>query len=137
MPAALPHPPTHPPTPQQRAVAAAPPKCELTTATNGLAWCDTEVGTGPAAVPKGLIRCHYTGRLMSNGAVFDSSYDRGRPLPFTLGVGMVIQVSVRTCAAGGATQGCITPHDPYDIRHTTYDHLKGISPPHEPCMSPI
>ena len=28
------------------------------------------------------IRCHYRGRLASNNAVFDSSYDRGRPLSF-------------------------------------------------------
>jgi hypothetical protein len=30
-----------------------------------------------------------------------------------------------------------TPYDPYDIRHTTYDHLKGISPPYEPRVSPV
>ena len=27
-------------------------------------------------------RCHYTGRLQSNNAVFDSSYERRRPLSF-------------------------------------------------------
>ena len=27
-------------------------------------------------------RCHYRGRLASNNAVFDSSYERGRPLTF-------------------------------------------------------
>lgn len=27
-------------------------------------------------------RCHYRGRLASNNAVFDSSYERGRPLSF-------------------------------------------------------
>jgi hypothetical protein len=30
-----------------------------------------------------------------------------------------------------------TPYDPYDIRHPTYDHLGGISPPYEPRMSPL
>jgi hypothetical protein len=30
-----------------------------------------------------------------------------------------------------------TPYDPYAIRRTTYDHLKGISPPYEPRMCPI
>jgi hypothetical protein len=37
-------------------------------------------------------------------------------------------------------QGCIIrsyDHTPYDIHHTTYDHLKGIPPPYEPRMSPI
>ncbi len=29
-----------------------------------------------------LCRCHYKGRLASNNAVFDSSYERGRPLTF-------------------------------------------------------
>ena len=28
------------------------------------------------------MRAHYTGRLASNGAVFDSSRERGRPLTF-------------------------------------------------------
>lgn len=42
-----------------------------------------------------MIRAHYTGRLASNGAVFDSSYPRSRPLQFKIGVGQVIQVSWR------------------------------------------
>ncbi|KAA1473957.1 hypothetical protein DENSPDRAFT_840500 [Dentipellis sp. KUC8613] len=37
------------------------------------------------------IQVHYTGTLFSNGNKFDSSYDRGTPLPLTLGVGQVIQ----------------------------------------------
>ena len=36
-------------------------------------------------------RCHYTGRLASNGRVFDSSYERGRPLTFKIGAGEVIK----------------------------------------------
>lgn len=36
-------------------------------------------------------RCHYTGRLASNGRVFDSSYERGRPLSFKIGAGEVIK----------------------------------------------
>lgn len=35
-------------------------------------------------------RCHYTGRLASNGRVFDSSYERRRPLSFKIGVREVI-----------------------------------------------
>lgn len=38
------------------AAAAAAPKCELNTAKNGLQWCDTLDGDGPAVVPKSLIR---------------------------------------------------------------------------------
>jgi len=41
-------------------------------------------------VPLLPARCHYTGRLASNGRVFDSSYERGRPLTFKVGVHEVI-----------------------------------------------
>ncbi|KAF7312157.1 hypothetical protein MIND_00228300 [Mycena indigotica] len=37
------------------------------------------------------IEVHYTGTLFSTGAKFDSSLDRGSPLPLTLGVGQVIK----------------------------------------------
>ncbi|KAF8907887.1 hypothetical protein CPB84DRAFT_1674582 [Gymnopilus junonius] len=37
------------------------------------------------------IKVHYTGTLLSNGNKFDSSLDRGQPLPLTLGVGQVIK----------------------------------------------
>lgn len=48
-------------------------------------------GTGNTPAKGALIRCHYTGRL-ENGRVFDSSYERGRPLSFKIGVGEVIKV---------------------------------------------
>jgi len=34
---------------------------------------------------------HYTGTLFANGDKFDSSHDRGQPLPLTLGIGQVIK----------------------------------------------
>ncbi|KAL0572695.1 Peptidyl-prolyl cis-trans isomerase fpr2 [Marasmius crinis-equi] len=37
------------------------------------------------------IQVHYTGTLFANGNKFDSSLDRGQPLPLTLGVGQVIK----------------------------------------------
>ncbi|EPQ56911.1 hypothetical protein GLOTRDRAFT_38098 [Gloeophyllum trabeum ATCC 11539] len=46
----------------------------------------------PVKARKGdKIKVHYTGTLFSNGNKFDSSYDRGQPLPLTLGVGQVIK----------------------------------------------
>ncbi|OSD06929.1 hypothetical protein PYCCODRAFT_1382917 [Trametes coccinea BRFM310] len=37
------------------------------------------------------LQVHYTGTLYSNGNKFDSSRDRGQPLPLTLGSGQVIK----------------------------------------------
>ena len=68
------------------ALASIPdPGCELTKLPSGLAWCDTKAGTGPPANPAAPVRAHYTGRLASNGAVFDSSFERGKPLTFSKG----------------------------------------------------
>lgn len=66
------------------------PQCSLTTAPSGLAFCDSVVGTGPEATKGQLIKAHYVGRL-ENGKVFDSSYGRGSPLTFRVGVGEVIK----------------------------------------------
>lgn len=67
------------------AKAAVPdPGCELQTAPSGLQFCDTRVGDGPEPAQGAQVRAHYTGRLTS-GAVFDSSYDRRRPLTFARG----------------------------------------------------
>ena len=37
------------------------------------------------------ISVHYRGTLASDGTQFDASYDRGTPLDFTVGKGMVIK----------------------------------------------
>ncbi|KAL4451176.1 hypothetical protein ABPG77_009248 [Micractinium sp. CCAP 211/92] len=76
---------------QQGQHAAAAEECAFQTAANGLQWCDVVEGSGDAPVQGAMIRAHYTGRLASNGAVFDSSYPRGKPLQFKIGVGQVIK----------------------------------------------
>ncbi|KAG2491866.1 hypothetical protein HYH03_009819 [Edaphochlamys debaryana] len=63
---------------------------DLKTSKSGLQWKDVEEGTGPSPAKGSTINCHYTGRLTS-GQVFDSSYPRGRPLSFSIGVGQVIK----------------------------------------------
>mmetsp|Transcript_22987 Transcript_22987/g.62308 ORF Transcript_22987/g.62308 Transcript_22987/m.62308 type:complete len:98 (-) Transcript_22987:27-320(-) len=37
-----------------------------------------------------MVRCHYVGKL-EDGAIFDSSRDRGRPISFVIGIGSVIR----------------------------------------------
>jgi FK506-binding protein 1 len=37
------------------------------------------------------LQMHYRGTLASDGSVFDSSYDRGRPFEFKIGKGEVIK----------------------------------------------
>lgn len=69
---------------------SAPPPCELTIAPSGLGFCDTSPGSGLQASKGMLIKANYVGKL-ENGQVFDSSYDRGRPLTFRVGVGEVIR----------------------------------------------
>ncbi|KAI0916426.1 hypothetical protein AcW1_008844 [Taiwanofungus camphoratus] len=46
--------------------------------------CSVKARTGDA------LKVHYTGKLL-NGNKFDSSFDRNKPLPITLGVGQVIR----------------------------------------------
>ncbi|KAL5698528.1 peptidylprolyl isomerase [Ranunculus cassubicifolius] len=65
-------------------------KCEFTVASSGLEFCDKVVGYGLEASKGQLIKAHYVGKL-ENGTVFDSSYNRGKPLTFRIGVGEVIQ----------------------------------------------
>ncbi len=50
---------------------------------------DIQVGTGAAAVPGTTITVNYTGTL-TDGTVFDSSYQRNQPFTLQLGAGQVI-----------------------------------------------
>lgn len=50
---------------------------------------DTVVGEGDEVQPGATITAHYTGALASNGIIFQSSHDFGRPATF--GLNQVIQ----------------------------------------------
>ncbi len=56
---------------------------------NGLQWITIRAGTGRTPVRGNTVRAHYTGYL-SNGTVFDSSYQRNEPIEFPVGLGRVI-----------------------------------------------
>ena len=45
---------------------------------------DTVVGTGEEVKPGATVTAHYTGALVSSGKIFQSSHDRGEPIPFSL-----------------------------------------------------
>jgi peptidylprolyl isomerase len=57
----------------------------------GMYWVVTKKGEGKPPRAGTKISAHYTGRLLSNNQKFDSSYDRGEPLKFEVGVGRVIK----------------------------------------------
>ena len=63
---------------------------QLLTAASGMQYADVVVGTGASPQKGQTIQAHYTGRL-TNGRTFDSSYERGSPLKFKVGVRQVIQ----------------------------------------------
>jgi FKBP-type peptidyl-prolyl cis-trans isomerase FkpA len=52
---------------------------------------DTVIGEGNVVKPGSVVSIHYTGRLMSNGQKFDSSFDRNQPFDAQIGVGMLIR----------------------------------------------
>lgn len=45
---------------------------------------DTEVGTGAEVQPGATITAHYTGALVKNGIIFQSSHDFGKAITFPL-----------------------------------------------------
>lgn len=57
---------------------------------SGLRYVVEQEGSGKKPVAQQVIQAHYTGRLL-DGSKFDSSVDRGEPLEFPVGVGMVIR----------------------------------------------
>jgi FKBP-type peptidyl-prolyl cis-trans isomerase len=60
-----------------------------TTTASGLKIGDIKIGDGQEAKTGDTVAVHYTGWL-KNGTKFDSSLDRGKPFPFTLGAHNVI-----------------------------------------------
>jgi len=57
---------------------------------SGMYMVVTEEGQGDTPKKGDMIKAHYSGRLLANDMKFDSSYDRGEPLQFEVGIGRVI-----------------------------------------------
>lgn len=77
---------------------------------------DDIVGEGPEAKAGDTVSVHYVGVAHSTGEQFDASWDRGQPLQFKLGVGMVIQgwdEGVQGMKVGGRRTLRIPPHMAY------------------------
>lgn len=72
--------------------ALTPVRTEVITQDNGIVKEVLVEGVGDCPNVGDEVTAHYTGRLASNGEIFDSSVSRGTPFKFTLGRGQVIKL---------------------------------------------
>jgi FKBP-type peptidyl-prolyl cis-trans isomerase len=102
------------------------------TMASGLKYQDLVVGTGAEAAAGKTVSVHYTGWL-TDGTKFDSSVDRGQPLPpFKLGTGAVIKGwddGVAGMRVGGKRKLTIPPGLAYGERGSP-----GVIPPNATLM---
>lgn len=78
---------------------------------SGVKTEDITVGTGPTAKAGDNVTVNYVG-MLTDGKVFDSSYDRGEPFTFTLGSNQVIRgwdIGVEGMKVGGKRRLIIAP----------------------------
>ncbi|WP_371615089.1 FKBP-type peptidyl-prolyl cis-trans isomerase [Streptomyces sp. NBC_00454] len=80
---------------------------------------DIWVGDGAEAKAGSNVSVHYVGVAFSTGEEFDASWNRGAPLPFTLGIGQVISgwdKGVQGMKVGGRRKLTIPAHLAYGDR---------------------
>jgi peptidylprolyl isomerase len=75
--------------PQAGATSEPVSDAPVTTTDSGLQYVVLEIGDGPTPQAGEIVSVHYRGTL-EDGTEFDNSYDRGEPIAFPLGSGMVI-----------------------------------------------
>jgi FKBP-type peptidyl-prolyl cis-trans isomerase len=87
---------------------------------SGLMIQEVKAGDGALATKGKSVSVHYTGTL-TNGTKFDSSLDRGQPIEFVLGAGMVIKgwdQGIEGMKVGGKRKLTIPPELAYGARGT-------------------
>lgn len=80
---------------------------------------DLTIGEGAEATAGSTVSAHYVGVAHSTGEEFDASWNRGAPLDFRLGVGMVIagwDQGIAGMKVGGRRRLTIPPHLAYGER---------------------
>ncbi|WP_017608970.1 FKBP-type peptidyl-prolyl cis-trans isomerase [Nocardiopsis xinjiangensis] len=80
---------------------------------------DLKIGEGEQAGHGSTVQVHYVGVSHSTGEEFDASWNRGEPLSFRVGSGMVISgwdQGVMGMRVGGRRQLVIPPHLAYGER---------------------
>ncbi len=80
---------------------------------------DLTVGDGAEATAGSTVSAHYVGVAHSTGEEFDASWNRGAPLDFRLGVGMVIagwDQGIEGMKVGGRRRLTIPAHLAYGDR---------------------
>ncbi len=93
---------------------------------SGIAYQDTLEGTGAPAAFGSLVKVHYVGMLL-DGTQFDSSYDRGTPLQFTIGKGEAMKgldEGLLGMRVGGKRHMIVPPELAYGAQG-----LEGLVPP--------
>jgi len=95
---------------------------------SGLRYIIKEEGTGPSPKKGTTVVAHYNGILLENNWKFDSSYDRGEPITFQVGLGRVIagwDEAILAMKKGEKRLLIIPPELAYGARGAG-----GIIPPH-------
>lgn len=96
------------------------------TTSSGLQYIEYEAGTGPQPQKGDVVAVHYVGTL-TDGTEFDSSYKRGEPFVFPLGMGRVIKgwdEGIAMMHVGGKARLIIPPELAYGNRS-----VGGVIPP--------